>query len=56
MDGHVGRNRVVAGIFAIGGLAGLLVTGRFEFLLAGGLLATVFVLPDLIVGRKHDGE
>jgi hypothetical protein len=55
MDRQAAHNRVVAGIFAVGGLVGALVTQRFEFLVAGGVLGGLFLVPDLMKGRD-DGE
>lgn len=56
MDRQVTHNRVVAGIFAIGGLVGLFVTGQVAFLLAGVVLGGAFLVPDLVKGQSDGRE
>ncbi len=56
MDRQEKHNRVIAAIFALGGLVCLLFTGRVEFVIAGGVLGAAFLLPDLLKGRDNGGD
>lgn len=59
MNREAAHNRVVAGIFAVGGVAGAILTGQLAFLIGGGVLAGLFILPDILRksgGRGDDGQ
>ncbi|NBC20885.1 MAG: hypothetical protein GVY06_07560 [Alphaproteobacteria bacterium] len=59
MSTEAAHNRVVAGIFAVGGIVGAFLTGQLAFLLGGGVLAGLFILPDILRkrgGRGDDGQ